>query len=271
MKESANRANSMYNVDMKEEMHGKITTREERLAMLLKWLPWLSLLIIAIPAPLFFFILFLTATVTESAALFLLLIFASFGAGCAAAIVTAILLLLYRKRWLERLRDRLAADGITADEVRWFAPELTSAEREALAGMKQHNPLLADAFSETLAARLTATRVLTKTKRELLQVERRINRARGLKGADTSSLRTELESDRKRLDEIRQRANSSLAEAKARLQLIEAAASREYSQTETDLMLQRLTAAQEHLPLAIEMARMELRLKEATELDQEPS
>ena len=48
-----------------------------------------------------------------------------------------------------------------------------------------------------------------------------------------------------------------MAEAKARLQSIEAAANRSLSQTETELMLGRLTAAQEQFPLALEMLNLE--------------
>jgi hypothetical protein len=39
--------------------------------------------------------------------------------------------------------------------------------------------------------------------------------------------------------------------------MIEASASRTLNQVEIDLMLRRLTNSQEHLPLSIEMARLE--------------
>jgi hypothetical protein len=155
------------------------------------------------------------------------------------------------------LRDRLAADGITADEVAWFSAELTSAEREALREITKQNPLLADAYAETLASRLTATRIIARTKGEQLKVERRINRARTIIGADTTSLLEDLESDHRKLEELKWEATGRLAEAKARLQMIEASASRTLNQTDTDLMLRRLTAAQEHLPLSIEMAKLQ--------------
>jgi hypothetical protein len=51
------------------------------------------------------------------------------------------------------------------------------------------------------------------------------------------------------------------------MQMIEAAASRDSSHGDTYLMQQRLNAAQEHLPLAIEMAQAERRALEEAERD----
>ena len=53
--------------------------------------------------------------------------------GFALGVVIATILLFYRRRWLSKLRDRLASDGITANEVAWSRSELTSAERASLA------------------------------------------------------------------------------------------------------------------------------------------
>jgi hypothetical protein len=63
--------------------------------------------------------------------------------------------------------------------------------------------------------------------------------------------------DRQRSEDLRKEATVRLAEAKARLQTIEAAANRRLSQTETDSMLRRLAASQDHFPLALEMASLE--------------
>src|SRR5262245_5281437 len=106
---------------------GKITTRDETISQLLKWTPWLAFLLVSVPVPIVFLVLFLTATATDSAALFLLLSVLSLGFGALLGLVIVIILALYRKRWLRRLRDRLASDGITANEVPWFSGELTSA------------------------------------------------------------------------------------------------------------------------------------------------
>jgi hypothetical protein len=116
---------------------------------------------------------------------------------------------------------------------------------------------LADAYCETLAARLTATRIIARARRETLRVERQLNRTRNIQGVDTTSLQADLLSDRQRSEELRKEATVRLSETKARLQTIEAAANRSLSQTETQLMLQRLAASQEHFPLALEIASLE--------------
>ena len=109
---------------------GKIKARDERIARLLNWTPWLSFVLVTVPLPVFFVLLFLTSVTTDSAAIYLLLSFVSMGVGLVAGLFLLIVLLLYRRRWHGRLRDHLAGDGITADEVVWFTSELTSEERK---------------------------------------------------------------------------------------------------------------------------------------------
>lgn len=242
---------------MPQKTPGKLNAGDERIAQLLSWTPWLSLVLVTLPLPIVFLVLFLAAGTTESAAIYLLLSFVSMGLGLVVGLVVLIFLLLYRRRWHGRLRDRLAADGITAAEVPWFASELSSEERKTWGELKQKNPLLADAYCETLAARLTATRIIARARGETLKIERQINRTRNIRGVDTSSLLGDLIADRQRSEELRQEATVRLSEARARLQTIEAAANRSLSQKETDLMLRRLAASQEHSPLALEMASLE--------------
>lgn len=236
---------------------GKLEPKDLRLAQLLKWAPWLSFLLLSLGAPLPFLFFYLRADSTETSAISLLLALGALGAGVLIGVLVLILFMVYRRRWYHRLRDRLASDGITASEVTWFTSELTSEERLNLSEIQKTNPLLADAYQETLASRLTATRIIVRSKRELLRVTRRINNARALVDADTSGLIIDLEADRLQLEGLRDESTARLAEAKARLQTIEAAASRSLSQTETDLMLSRLSAAQSQLPLTIEMAKLE--------------
>jgi hypothetical protein len=242
---------------MLQKAPGKLNTGDQRIAKVLTWTPWLSLVLVILPLPIIFLVLFLAAGATDSAAIYLLLSFVSMGLGLVVGLVVLIFLLLYRRRWHGRLRDRLAADGITAAEVPWFASELSSEERNTWGELKQKNPLLADAYCETLAARLTATRIIARARGETLKIERQINRTRNIRGVDTSSLLNDLIADRLRSENLRQEATVHLAEAKARLQTIEAAANRRLSQKETDLMLRRLAASQEHSPLALEMASFE--------------
>ena len=236
---------------------GKLSSKEATTARLLKLAPWIALLAASIPAPLVFLVLFLTTAATESAAVYLLLAGVSLTFGFALGLVIAAFLLMYRRRWLSNLRNRLASDGITANEVVWFRPELTSAERKALAEIEADNPLLADAYLETLASRLTASRIISRSKREMLRVERQLNRARTLRTLESATLQKELTEDRERLDHVRQQAADHLAKAKTRLQVIEATASRKLSQGETDQMMQRLGSAQDQLPLVLEIAQLE--------------
>lgn len=236
---------------------GKLSGKEATTARLLKLAPWIALLAASIPAPLVFLVFFLTASATESAAVYLLLAGLSLTLGFALGLVIAAILLIYRRMWLSKLRDRLASDGITANEVVWFRSELTSAERKALAEIESSNPLLADAYMETLASRLTASRIISRSRREMLKVERQINRARTLRTPESNSLQQELTADHERLEQVRRQAGEHLAKAKTRLQIIEATASRKLSQDETDLMMKRLGQAQDQLPLVLEIAKLE--------------
>ena len=236
---------------------GKLSRKDATTERLLKIAPWIAVLATSIPAPLVFLILFLTASATDSAAVYLLLAGLSLTLGFALGLLIAAILLFYRRRWLSKLRDRLASDGITATEVVWFRSELTSAERAALAEIKTSNPLLADAYLETLANRLTASRIISRSKREMLKVERQLNRARMVRTPESNLLQKELTADRERLEHVRQQAAEHLAKAKTRLQVIEATSSRKLSQGETDLMMQRLGSSQDQLPLVLEMAQLE--------------
>ena len=242
---------------MLQTTSGKLNTRDGRISQFLSWSPWLTFVLVTIPLPIIFILLFLASATTDSKAVYLLLLFVSLGMGLVVGLLLLFLLLFYRRQWHRRLRDRLAADGITAAEVEWFASELSSEERTTWRELKQKNPLLADAYCETLAARLTATRITARARGEILRVERQINRTRNIRAVDTSSLLNDLMSDRQRIDDLRQEATTRLAQAKARLQTIEAAARRTLNQTETDLMLRRLAASQEQSPLALEIASME--------------
>ena len=71
------------------------------------------------------------------------------------------------------MRERIAIDGIKTEEVEWFKHELKSAEKKSLKELEGQNRLLADAFRETLASRLTATRIVKTTKKELQLVQKR--------------------------------------------------------------------------------------------------
>jgi hypothetical protein len=251
---------------------GKLSTKDAAKAQMLKFAPWIAVLVTSVPAPLVFLILFLMATATDTAAVYLLLMGLSLTLGFALGVIIAAILLFYRKRWLSKLRDRLASDGITANEVVWFRSELTSAERAALKELKQNNRLLADAYLETLASRLTASRIIARSKRELLKVERRLNRARALGTAEANALQHDLSEDHTRLKQLLKPANEHLTNAKTRLLVIDATASRKLSQGDTNLMMQRLGTAQDQLPLVLEIAQLEQEmLRETKSLEEAPT
>ncbi len=240
-----------------KQPQGKLSGKDATTARLLQIAPWIAVVATSIPAPIIFLIMFLTATATDSAAVYLLLTGLSLALGFAVGLLIAAILLVYRRSWLSKLRDRLASDGITANEVVWFRSELTSAERAALKEIESSNPLLADAYRETLASRLTASRIISRSKREMLKVERQLNRARTIRTPESNLLQKDLTEDRERLQHVRDQATEHLAKAKTRLQVIEATASRKLSQGETDLMMQRLGSSQDQLPLVLEMAKIE--------------
>jgi hypothetical protein len=242
---------------------GKITSRDRQMARVWQWAPWLTLVTLTFTPPALFWLAYLLAS--SDATVYLLLAFSSFPIAFIASVVVVILLVFLRRRWTQRLRERLASDGITADEIEWFMPELTRDERRALKEMERRQPLLADAYRETLALRLNATRVAASARRDLLMVERRLNRARYLNAPDTAVLVEELRRDRARLEAVKQEGASRRAEAEARLQMIEAAASRGASWAETNYMLQRLDEGRKSLPLGLENARAEQQIREDTE------
>jgi hypothetical protein len=252
---------------MIQETPGKLTAKDKKLANFFYWIPWIAFLLTALPLPVVFFFLFLTSAATDSAAVYLLLAGVGLALGALAGGLVMMLLYIYRQRWLRRLRDKLAGDGITASEVVWFTRELSTAERKTLLETSKHSPLLADAYRETLASRLTASRIIATTDKELVKVRSRINRARALAEADTTTLLIDLESDQQQLQSLKTEANARLTEARARLQTIEAAAGRSLNKAETHAMLRRLSATQEHLPLVLEMDQLERKTLQEAERD----
>lgn len=248
---------------MANETNNKLTSKDRIKAKALIWSPLFAPLLIMLPLPLIFLLLFsLVAATPAAAAFYFFAALISLGIGAFVSIGTVIFLLIYRQRWLKRLRDRLARDGVTASELEWFMPELKTEERRSLKAMEKQHTLLADAYRETLASRITATRVVETAKRELQYVERKLNRATYMKkGAETEKLLEELGKDRERLKRIQTDGKQLRSDAEARLQLIEATARRSTSWSDVDVALQRLSASRDHLPLALELAQIEEQIR----------
>jgi hypothetical protein len=245
----------------RNDQSDRLTPRDQRLAKALSWAPWVAFPLITFTPSL----IFLLISLVSASGFYFLMALTSFPFALIAGLITFIFLLVFRRKWNRQTKERLASDGITADEIDWFRSELTTAERRALKEMDRKQPLLADAYRETLALRLNASRVISTARRDLMQVERRISRVGYLRGADTAGLLQDLQRDRDRLQRIKKDGAAKLDETQARLQMIEAAASRGASWSETNYMLQRLEEGHKQLPLAVESAREEQQLREDIE------
>lgn len=159
-------------------------------------------------------------------------------------------------KWSNEMREKMAADGIKAEEVEWFRKEMRPSEKKALREIERNDVLLADAYRETLASRLTATRILRSSKRELLLTERRRAKLKLLGSSNKEDFVKEIDHDAEKLNTINSEAAQMLAEAESRLQMIEAAALRGGGLADSELALKKLSARSSALPLALEEARM---------------
>ena len=167
--------------------------------------------------------------------------------------------------WTKEMRERIAADGIRADEIDWFRRELKTSEKRALSELQRADVLLADAYRETLASRLTASRIIRSSNRELQQTRRRENRIRQLNPQNSAEFRSEIKRDTEKIRSINEEAKQMLAEAESRLHMIEAAAMRGTRMADSELALKKLTARSKELPLALEEARMAEQIRDEIE------
>lgn len=250
---------------MNDGQRYELTKRDYRRNNLLLYGAPLSPLLLAAPLPIVFLVFFFLSSSTATAAFYLFLAFLSGGIGLLLGVILMITLYIYRAAWLKNLREQIAVDGIKTSEVDWFTNELSTAERKSLKELNRSNKLLADAYRETLASRLTATRILKSSKQELLLVQRRQNKLKYLKGDNTKSLQAELEEDKKRLETVKNEADSLLTEAKTRLETIEAAARRGTALTGNEQALKLLSERSQQLPLALEAVKMEEEIRREME------
>ncbi|MGI8555411.1 MAG: hypothetical protein ACR2LT_03520 [Pyrinomonadaceae bacterium] len=248
------------------ERNYEVTRRDLAKGKALNFGVWLAPFLLSIIPALIFFILFLVFGTTPPVAIsFISLTVISLIAGFLIGLIVSGILLFYRQKWLAQIRERIAVDGIKAEEVGWFQNELTTAEKKSLQEMDKQDRLLADAYRETLASRLTATRIAKTTKRELLLVQRRQNKLKYLKTNVTADLQNDLKKDAENLTTIKTEAEQMLTEAKTRLQMIEAAARRGGNFADTELALKKLSARSAELPLALEALKMEEQIKKELE------
>lgn len=244
----------------------EITRRDAAKDKALKYGAWLAPVLLSIvPAVILFVFSLFSSGATVAMFVFFSLI--ALVAGFVLGLMVTGGILFYRSRWLAEVRERLAVDGIKANEVDWFAHELTTAEKKSLKEIERKDLLLADAFRDTLAARMTATRILKSTKQELLLVERRQNKLKYLKSENSANLQEELKTDLEKLRRIKTEAEEMHVEAETRLQMIEAAARRGGAVADNELALKKLSARTSELPLALESARMEEEIRKELEND----
>jgi hypothetical protein len=243
----------------------EITRKDLAKDKLLKIGAWsLPIALSLIPA-LIFFTLFLFSTVTPTSAVLLFLTIASLIGGFVLGLLISGGLMIYRSRWHAQVRERLAVDGIKAEEVEWFKNELTTNERKSLQEIEGKNLLLADAFRDTLAARLTATRIIKSSKQELSLIQRRKNKLKYSKTENSATFQSELENDFKKLTSIKNEAEAMRLEAENRLHQIESVSRHGSNFSETEFALKKLSARTAELPLALESARMEEEIRKELE------
>jgi hypothetical protein len=174
--------------------------------------------------------------------------------------------------WTKEMRERIAADGIKAEEIEWFRNELKTNEKRALREMQRTDPMLEDAYRETLASRLTATRIIRSSKKELVLARGRQTKLRQLKRLNKESserFKSEIDRDIEKIGSINEEAKLMLAEAESRLQLIEAAVARGSHLADSELALKKLSARAAELPLALEEAKMTEEIKRELERESE--
>lgn len=158
--------------------------------------------------------------------------------------------------WSSEMREFIAADGIKAEELDWFRHELRPNEKRKLKDLTRRDLLLADAYRETLASRLTASRIVKSSKRELLLSQRRQAKIKQLRSENSAKFQDEIKKDVEKLASINTEAKLMLAEAESRLQMIESAALRGSGLADSELALKKLSARSSTLPLALEEAKM---------------
>ncbi len=234
-----------------------ITPRELSRGRNLKIAAWISPFVLTILPAVITFVLFVLFAVSPPASvtiLFLGVVFTIIGF-IAGLIFSGIFAYRY-SNWRDETRERMAADGIKAEEIEWFTREMRSAEKKALKDIAARDLLLGDAYRETLASRLTASRIIKSSKKELLATQRRQQRIKNLKTKSSPDFIGQIQKDVEKLSNINNDARQMLVEAESRLQMIEAAASRGGGLADSELALKKLSARSQSLPLALEEAKM---------------
>src|ERR1043166_90500 len=188
--------------------------------------------------------------------------------GFLSGITISVILARKRSAWTREMREKIAADGIKAEEIDWFKNELKPAEKRALKAVEARDLMLADAYRETLASRLTATRIVRSSRQEMTLAKHRQKSLRPLKSARADDFQAEIAKDIEKIGNINDEAKQMLAEAESRLQVIEAAATRSGSLADHEIALKKLSARTAELPLALESAKMTEEIRRELEAEE---
>lgn len=247
-----------------------VTGRELARGRNLKIAAWSAPFLLAgVPALVFTLLAFVFGTTPPAAFTLFFLGLVVTAVGFIAGLALAGFFAYRHSNWTSEMREKIAADGIRAEEIEWFKHELKSSEKRALKDITRSDLLLADAYRETLASRLTATRIIKSSKRELAQTQRRIAKLKQLKTDRAEEFRAQIAQDSEKINSIHEEAKAMLAEAETRLQMIEASAVRGRSLADNELALKKLTSRSKNLPLALEEIRRTEELTREIEADLE--
>lgn len=231
---------------------------------------WTAPLILSgVPAIIFFALMFILGTTPPVAAVFLFVGLILTAIGLAGGLGLSSYFIYRRSNWTKQMRERIAADGIRADELSWFMNELRSSEKRALKKIESTDLLLADAYRDSLATRLTATRIIRSSKHELILMKRRRTQLKTLHTESATAFDGTLSADIVKIEEIGSEAKVMLAQAETQMQMIEAAAVRGGSISDNELVLKKLSSRVSELPLALEQAKLTDEILREMELEEE--
>ena len=244
----------------------EVTPRDLARGRNLKAAAWLSPVVLtAIPAIITFILVFFFAASPPAAATILFLGLLITAVAFLASLTLSGFFAFRYSRWKDATRERMAADGIKAEEIEWFQRELRPAEKRALREITAHDLLLADAYRETLASRLTASRIIKGSRKELNATQRRQAKLRSLNSQRKPEFQAQIQKDIERLATINNEAKEMLIEAESRLQMIEAASMRGGGLADSELALKKLSVRTADLPIALEQAKMADEIREEIE------
>ena len=209
-------------------------------------------LLVTVPLVVTFGLLLLAFSGGPAAAVILVAGLIIAGLGLLAGITTSAVFLQRRSTWTTEMREAIAANGIRAEDLNWFQREMKTAEKRALKSIEASDELLGDAYRETLASRLTATRIIKTVRGELQHAKRRKASLKQLRGPRSHDFGRQIALDKTSIEKIDTEAKDMLVEAEARLRMIEAASSRGGTLAASELALKKLSARAAELPLALE-------------------